>query len=133
VSHGRFLPPDHGRGDETTVGGYAAVHGRAAALEGKDGRSYSLEVLTDDTSDASRPYGAYLLFLQWRRMGEQGIEAHLETDFLAYADTAEGARALVAATPLTECQRLLDALVAARDGGGTGRRWFDVMREDGGA
>ncbi len=131
MSHGRFLPPDHARGDETTVGGYAAVHGRAAALEGKDGLSYSLELLTDDTGEAARPYGAYLVFLQWRRMGEQGIDGHLETGFLVHAQTASDALALAGATPLAECQRLLDALVAARDGD-RGRRWFDVMRDEDG-
>ncbi len=129
MNHGRFLPPDHARGDERTVGGFAAVHGRAAALEGRDGLSYSLEVLTDETGDPARPFGAYVVFLQWRRIGEQGIEGHLETEFLAYADSAEGAHALASATPLTECQQLLDALVRARDGE-HGRRWFDVMRED---
>ena len=96
MSHGRFLPPDYSRGDETTVGGYAAVHGRAAALEGKDGLSYSLELLTDDTGDPARPFGAYLVFLQWRRIGEQGIDGHLETDFIAYAQTAPEALALAA-------------------------------------
>ncbi len=132
MSHGRFLPPDYSRGDETTVGGYAAVHGRAAALEGKDGLSYSLELLTDDTGDPERPFGAYLVFLQWRRIGEQGIDGHLETDFLVYAQTAAEALTLAGATLLTECQRLLDTLVAARDGE-SGRRWFDVMRDEDGA
>ena len=108
------------------------MHGRAAALEGKDGLSYSLELLTDDTGDPERPFGAYLVFLQWRRIGEQGIDGHLESDFLAYAPTAAEALALAGATPLTECQRLLDALVAARDGN-SGRRWFDVMRDEDGA
>ncbi|HEY3287863.1 MAG TPA: hypothetical protein VGJ96_12165 [Gemmatimonadaceae bacterium] len=129
MSHGRFLPPDYSRGDENTVGGFAAVHGRAAALEGKDGLSYSLELLTDETGDPARPHGAFLVFLQWRRIGEQGVEGHLETDFLTYADTPEAALRAAAALPLTECQRLLDALVAARDGDRS-RRWFDVMRED---
>ncbi len=129
MSTGRFLPPDYARGDETTVGGYAAVHGRAAALEGKDGLSYSLEVLADVTGDLTRPYGAYLVFLQWRRMGEQGIDGHLESDFLASANSADAVLAQVGATPLTECQRLLDALIAARDGD-HGRRWYDVMRAE---
>jgi hypothetical protein len=130
VSFGRFLPPDYARGDETTVGGYAAVHGRAAALEGRDGLSYSLEVLADETGDPARPFGAYLLFLQWRRVGEQGVDAHLETEFLAYGDTAESAMAAVRHTALSECQRLLDALITARDGADSRRRWYDVMRED---
>lgn len=130
MSHGRFLPPDYSRGDESTVGGYAAVHGRAAGLEGKDGVSYSLEVLTDETGDPARPYGAYLLFLQWRRIGEQGVEGHLESEFIAFGATADAAAAQAQGTPLTECQRMLDALIAARDGAARGRRWYDVMRED---
>jgi len=128
---GRFIPPEHDKGDETTVGGYAAVHGRAAALEGRDGLSYSLEVLTDETGDPARPYGAYLMFMQWRRMGEQGIEGHLESEFLTFADNEPDAARLAGALPLADAQQLLDDLVAARDGEG-GPRWFDVMRaEDG--
>jgi len=126
---GRFIPPDHSKGDEHTVGGYAAVHGRAAALEGRDGRSYSLEVLTDETGDPVRPFGAYLVFVYWRRQGQQGVAGHLESDFLAYADSAQEAMNIAGDTPLTECQRLLDALVRARDGE-SGRRWFDVMRDE---
>lgn len=128
---GRFIPPEPEKGDETTVGGYAAVHSRAAALEGPDGLSYSLEVLTDETGDPARPYGAYLMFMQWRRMGEQGIAGHLESDFFSFADTEAEAARQAGSLPLTEAQRLLDDLVAARDGDG-GPRWFDVMRtEDG--
>ena len=130
MTHGRFLPPDHSRGDEHTVGGYAAVHGRAAALEGKDGLSYSLEVLTDDTGEPARPYGAYLLFLQWRRIGEEGVAGHLETDFLTFGAQADEAAALAGAMTLTECQRLLDALISARDGD-RGGRWLDVIRDEG--
>ena len=129
MNHGRFLPPDFSRGDEHTVGGYAAVHGRAAALEGRDGRSYSLEVFTDDTGEPARPYGAYLVFLQWRRIGKQGIEGHLESDFLAYGDSPEAAHSVLSTMRLTECQRVLDALIETRDGPRE-RRWYDVMRED---
>lgn len=107
------------------------MHGRAAALEGPDGLSYSLEVLTDETGDPVQPYGAYVVFLKWRRQGEQGVAGHLETDFLACADSAQEAMNLAGDTPLTECQRLLDALVTARDGD-AGRRWYDVMRDEDG-
>lgn len=107
------------------------MHGRAAALEGPDGLSYSLEVLTDETGDPVRPFGAYIVFLKWRRQGEQGVAGHLESDFLKYADSAQEAMNLAGDTLLTECQRLLDALVAARDGD-AGRRWYDVMRDEDG-
>lgn len=132
MSHGRFLPPDYSLGDESTVGGFAEVHGRPAALEGADGFSYSLEVLADSTGDSARPFGAYVLFLQWRRMGEQGIEGHLESEFLAFGETPEAALTAVQGMKLTECQRVLDALLAARAGARRGRKWYDVMREEDG-
>jgi len=64
---GRFLPPDHSRGDANTIGGYAAVHSRPAAFEGSDGMSYSVEIVVDETEIVGRPFGAYLLFMRWRR------------------------------------------------------------------
>ncbi|MFI5231955.1 MAG: hypothetical protein ACHQSE_05515 [Gemmatimonadales bacterium] len=131
MTPGQHLPPEYDKGDETTVGGYAAVHSRPAALEGRDGMSYSLDVLSDSTGDAARPFGAYLIFVQWSRVGAQKAEGHLETDFLAWGSSAAEAERALGAMPLTEAQRALDALVAARDGGST-RRWWDVMREDDG-
>ena len=44
---GRFIPPDHSKGDESTLGGYMAVHARPAAFEGSDGMSYSVEILAE--------------------------------------------------------------------------------------
>jgi len=129
VTPGQHLPPEYEKGDETTVGGYAAVHSRPAALEGRDGMSYSIDVLSDSTGEAARPFGAYLIFVQWSRMGAQKAEGHLETDFLTWGASAEEAERALGAMPLVEAQRALDALVAARDGAST-RRWFDVMREE---
>ena len=133
--HGQFLPPDHSKGDESTVGGYAAVHARPAALEGRDGMSYSLDILSDSTgeTDPARAFGAYLLFVQWRRVGEQGVAGHVESEFLAWGETASQARRAVAAMPLAEAQRLLDALLAGRVGEAGGRRWWNVMPGGGGA
>jgi len=129
VSPGQHLPPEYEKGDESTVGGYHAVHSRPAALEGRDGMSYSLDVLSDSTGETARPFGAYLIFVQWSRMGAQKAEGHLETDFLAWGNSAGEAENALGALPLTEAQRALDALISARDGAST-RRWFDVMRED---
>ena len=66
---GQHLPADHSRGDANTIGGYAAVHGRPAAFEGTDGLSYSVEIVTGATGQADHPWGAYLLFVQWARIG----------------------------------------------------------------
>jgi hypothetical protein len=132
VTPGQHLPPEYDKGDETTVGGYAAVHSRPAALEGRDGMSYSLDLLSDSTGEAARPYGAYLIFVQWSRMGAQKAEGHLETDFLAWGASAPEAERALGAMLLVDAQRALDTLIAARDGGST-RRWWDVMKqEDGG-
>ena len=72
-------PPDHSKGDESTIGGYMAVHDRPAAFEGSDGFSYSVEIMTDDTGDARSRWGAFFLFVQWSRIGAQTPEGHLET------------------------------------------------------
>ena len=124
---GQHLPADHSRGDESTVGGYAAVHARPASLEGPDGLSYSLDILADSTGDRLRPFGAYLLFVRWRRIGEQGVDGHLETGFLAWGGTAAQARLALGAMPLPDAQRELDALVGSQSGGPQ-RRWWDVKR-----
>jgi hypothetical protein len=128
---GRHLPADHSKGDANTIGGYMAVHARPAAFEGSDGYSYSVELATDTTGDAERPVGAFLLFLRWRRIGEQGVEGHLESDFLAFGLTPAAAREALGAMPLSEVKSHLDALIAARHGAPPARKWWDVMREEG--
>ena len=127
----RHLPADHSLGDANTIGGYAAVHARPAAFEGSDGASYSVEIAADETpGDAAGAWGAYLLFVKWRRWGEPGIEGHLEADYLAHAGTADEARAAVAATPLAAVKQTLDVLIRERLGGEPRRRWWDVMRDE---
>jgi hypothetical protein len=124
---GRFLPPDHSKGDERTIGGYMAVHARPAAFEGSDGLSYSVEIETDATGDSANTYGAYLLFVRWER-GDPKVSGHLETDFLARAATPEEARAAVGALPLDDVKRILDDLI--RERAPSTRRWWDVMRDE---
>jgi hypothetical protein len=129
VAH--FLPADHSKGDANTIGGYAAVHARPAAFEGSDGMSYSVEICVDPTGEPARPYGGYLLFLRWRRMGAQGVEGHLETEFVAYGGTEEEARAGVGRMPLSEVRETLERLIRERRGEtASTRRWWDVMREE---
>src|SRR5919202_1889353 len=86
--HGRHLPPDHSKGDANTLGGYMAVHDRPAAFGGSDGFSYSAEIVADETGDVKRPFGAYLLFVRWARIGSASPAGHLESDFVAYGATA---------------------------------------------
>ena len=126
----RYRPPDHSKGDPSTIGGYAAVHDRPAAFEGSDGFSYSVELMTEPTGDATAPWAAFILFVKWARLGAQSPEGHLETDYLLTAQSESDARAALGETPLSEVKSLLDRVIAAKQGGAPSRRWWDAMRDD---
>jgi hypothetical protein len=125
---GRFIPPDPSKGDENTIGGYMAVHARPAAFEGSDGLSYSVAIEVDRSDDAAKPYGAYFLFVRWRRMGQQGVEGHLESPFLAFGETAAGAKEALGGMRLSDVRATLETLI--RNEAGSTRRWWDAMRDD---
>ena len=127
---GRFIPPDHAKGDESTLGGYMAVHDRPAAFEGSDGMSYSVEILTEEEQGASGLWGGYLIFLRWARIGEQVVEGHLETEFLAWGKTEEEARERIGRMPLGEVKVVLESLLAARRAAQPSRPWWDAMRAE---
>jgi len=132
MSHARYRPPDHSRGDESTIGGYMAVHDRPAAFEGTDGFSYSVDILCEPTGDAPGEWGSFLLFIKWARVGAQTPEGHLESDYLARAASEAEAVASLGRLSLDDVKAVLDRLVTARAGGPT-RRWWDAMRDEGGA
>ncbi len=127
--HGRFLPPEPSRGDENTIGGYMAVHSRPAAFQGSDGVSYSVAIETDRTGEPDRPFGAYFMFLRWRRLGGQGVDGHLETPFMAWGTSPDEARSSLGALPLLRVKQLLDDLIqsAAAE---PPRKWWDAMRDE---
>ena len=124
---GQFLPADHSRGDANTIGGYMAVHSRPAAFEGKDGSSYSVEIVADETGDPTRPFAAYLLFVRWRE-GDPVAAGHLETDYLEYGESETEALAKVGAMQLSQVRSALDSLIAEHSAGG--RPWWEAMREE---
>ena len=128
---GRHLPADHSKDDPNTIGGYMAVHARPAAFEGSDGMSYSVEICTDETGEPARPFGAYFLFLRWRRMGEAGVEGHLESDFLAHGITEDEARTRIGSMSLSDVKQLLESLMQRRSRVPEARRWWDAMRAEG--
>ena len=127
---GQFLPADHSKGDANTVGGYAAVHARPPAFEGRDGTSYSVEVMTDATSDAANPWAGYLLFVQWR-IGDPVATGHVETDYLRFAATEEEARSAVGAMQLNEALAELNRAIEKRSE--PARPWWEAMRDEGDA
>jgi hypothetical protein len=125
---GRFIPPDHSKGDPNTIGGYRAVHDRPAAFEGSDGASYSVEIVTDESGDKTQPFAGYLLFVRWGH-GDPVASGHLETEFLAYASTEEEAGRIVGEMSLNDVKAKLDALIRGEKGGQT--TWWDAMRREG--
>jgi hypothetical protein len=132
MSHARYRPPDPSKGDESTIGGYAAVHDRPAAFEGSDGFSYSVELMAERTGDESAPWGAFFFFVKWARLGAQSPEGHLESEYLLTAASESDALAALGETPLEEVKALLDRLIAQRAGSAPTRRWWDAMHDDSG-
>lgn len=125
---GQFLPADHSKGDANTVGGYAAVHARPPAFEGKDGTSYSVEIMTDTTGDANRPWAGYLFFVRWRQ-GDPVASGHVETAYLRFGGTEEEARIAVGAMQLNEALAELNRAIAEE--AAPSRPWWDAMRDEG--
>jgi hypothetical protein len=123
---GQFLPADHSRGDANTVGGYTAVHARPPAFEAKDGTSYSVEIMTDETGDPSRPWAGYLLFVRWRQ-GDPVASGHVETGYLRYAGTEADAREQVGAMLLNDALAELNSAIAVQD---SSRPWWESMNDD---
>lgn len=106
-----------------------AVHDRPAAFQGSDGLSYSVAIEAERTGEAERPFGAYFLFVRWRRLGAQGVEGHLESTFLAYGESPASAREALGAMLLEEVKAVLDDLIRA-NAPAPPRRWWDVMRDE---
>ncbi len=133
MSHARFRPADHSKGDESTIGGYAAVHDRPAAFEGSDGFSYSVELMAEEMPAASEPWAAFILFVKWARLGAQTPEGHLESEYLATGATEREAIERLGRTPLGDVKQLLDTLIEQRRGRAPQRRWWDAMNDESGA
>jgi hypothetical protein len=101
--------------DESTLGGYMAVHGRAAAFEAGDGEPYTVAVETDaaEDGDPDHPVAGYLVFIRWAQTGT-AIMGHLETGDLVQARTEAEARAMLEALSLREVRALLDEAIARK-------------------
>jgi hypothetical protein len=94
--------------DESTLGGYVAVHARPPAFEGVDGIPYSVDVVVDDTGEPGAPLGAYLLFVRW---DGQTVGGHLESDFLARGTHEAELRDAIGRMPLLTVKATLDAVI----------------------
>jgi len=98
---------------DDTLGGYQAVHGRAAAFQASDGEPYTAAVETDESGDPAAPWSAYLVFVRWAQTGT-AIMGHLETGDLATAASEDEARAALEALPLARVREILEETIRAR-------------------
>lgn len=97
---------------EVTLGGYMALHDRAPAFTGADGRAYSVAIwVADEPDDRGRLPGA-LLFVRWSEDGGQP-DGHHETDWLVHGDSPDDVRARLGALSLYDVKALLDERIAA--------------------
>ena len=62
----------------------------------------------------AQAYGAFFLFMQWTRMGEQGVAGHLESDSLTWGADRESATQALGTWPIERVQALLEDLIRAR-------------------
>jgi len=98
---------------DETLGGYQAVHGRAAAFEAYNGEPYTAAVETEAPGEPGGPWAAYLVFIRWAQTGT-AIMGHLESGDLATAATEDEARAALEALPLARVRELLDETIRRR-------------------
>lgn len=98
---------------DTTLGGYAAVHGRAAAFEGSDGQPYTAAVEAEHDEGRDLPWAAYIVFLRWAESGG-AIMGHLETEDLAEGDNEAEVREAVGALPLQRVKALLEEAITRK-------------------
>ena len=99
---------------EDTLAGYVAVHGRPPGFTGSDGRPYSVGVFSDDDRGPDGRFGAALLFIRWSP--SNAPDGHLESDYLAFSETAAAAEAEVGRLSLFDVKHILDALIASHHG-----------------
>ncbi len=125
---GQFLPADHSKGDANTLGGYVAVHNRPAAFEGRDGASYSVEIITDANAEQGAAFSSYILFIRWRE-DDPVASGHLETPYLGAGKTEAEARRAIEGMKLSEVRSELEKLIKDP---GTSRPWYEAARDEGG-
>ncbi|KPK80851.1 MAG: hypothetical protein AMS25_08615 [Gemmatimonas sp. SM23_52] len=92
---------------DATLGGYIREHERPPAFEGRDGDSYTVEIITELSDEGT--WCAYLFFLRWE--GDEPI-GHVESEYLVEAATEAAVRAEVGKLTLHEVRRVLDGLVS---------------------
>ena len=105
------IPPDGA--DESTLGGYIAIHGRSPGFTGSDEMPYTVAIETEESDNGDGMWSGYLVFLRWAE-NSTAIMGHLDSGDVSEASTEEEARRLVSDLSLNEVKRLLDEAIDRR-------------------
>jgi hypothetical protein len=103
--------------DDSTLGGYFAVHDRPPAYTGPDGHPYTVSPETEKTANLRAPYAGYLVFPRWAQTGV-GIVGHVESPTLVECASHDEAIRRLGELTLFDVQRLLLEAVT-RDASGS--------------
>jgi hypothetical protein len=109
----RLNPVPADDADESTLGGYTAVHGRAAAFTGPDGQPYTVGIEVEAPADTDARWAGYLIFLRWAATGS-AVMGHVETADLATGDSEAEVRAALEALPLRRVKQILEGEIRRR-------------------
>jgi hypothetical protein len=102
-----------GRDPDLTFRGYVETHERVPAFEGSDGQPYTVDIDTEETGDAGRPWAAFLVFVRWAATGA-GIMGHVSSADVAYGLTEDDARSAALDLTLYELKTELDRAIEHR-------------------
>jgi hypothetical protein len=92
--------------DDSTLGGYFAVHDRPPAYAGSDGHPYTVSLEVEKTTNLRAPHAGYLVFPRWAQTGV-GIVGHVETGTLCECASHDEAIEKLGELTLHEVQALL--------------------------
>jgi hypothetical protein len=109
--------PERAPADDSTLGGYFAVHERPPAFAGVDGHPYSVSLETEKTSNLRAPYAGYIVFPRWAQTGA-GIVGHVETPTLVECASHDEAIRRLGELTLLDVQRLLAEAIARGEADG---------------
>lgn len=98
---------------DLTFAGYVETHDRVPAFEGSDGLPYTVDVDTERTSDPTRPWAAFLVFVRWAETGA-GIMGHVLSEDVAWGGTEEEARLGALDLTMFELKTELDRAIRRR-------------------
>jgi hypothetical protein len=113
-SEDRLNPIAPADADESTLGGYLAIHGRSPGFTGRDDMPYTVAIESERPEDAEGAWVAYLVFLRWAE-NSTAIMGHLDSEDLSRGPTEEAARQSVGRLSLLDVKRLLDEAIDRHD------------------